>query len=371
MPVATRGSTLSAWLTDYDVSRSTIGFFSWVGITYSIKFFWAPVVDRLPLPLLTRLLGKRRSWMLAAQICIALGLSGMALTDPGANLTQLALFALLVAFGSATAAVSAAVEIQLAMRNPVNGLDLPVRIGLHSGTATVRNGDYFGGAVNRAARISASAHAHQIVVSQPTVDHLGTALPDDVALLDLGIHRLRGLAEAHLALNNGIVGSEARDAFRKILANEPELVAPRFWLAVGLEQDGVVRYQELTSCLIPLGEMAGRHLVTVNLFGTGLDPDSIEADLRRELVAWFGAAVEHWERLKVYRLPDALPRQAPPVSYPGTRELMVGKRLWCCAELGGAPSIQWALHSGSRAGAEVAATLLGGGREASRRRGDS
>lgn len=50
--------------------------------------------------------------------------------------------------------------------------------------------------------------------------------------------RLRGLAESHLALNNGIVSSEVRDAFRKILVTEPALVAPRFWLAVGLEQDG-------------------------------------------------------------------------------------------------------------------------------------
>ena len=59
-----------------------------------------------------------------------------------------------------------------------------------------------------------------------------------IELLGENRARLRGLAEAHLALNNGIVGSEARDAFRKILAKEPELVAPRFWLAVGLEQDG-------------------------------------------------------------------------------------------------------------------------------------
>jgi PAT family beta-lactamase induction signal transducer AmpG len=95
-------STLSAWLRDIDVARTTIGFFSWVGITYSIKVFWAPVIDRLPLPLLSRALGKRRAWMLAAQITIALGLAGMALTDPHANLTQLALCALLVAFGSAT-----------------------------------------------------------------------------------------------------------------------------------------------------------------------------------------------------------------------------------------------------------------------------
>jgi PAT family beta-lactamase induction signal transducer AmpG len=95
-------TTLSAWLTEAGISRTTIGFFSWVGITYSIKVFWAPVIDRLPFPLLTRVFGKRRSWMLAAQITIATGLAGMALTDPGSNLTQLALFALLVAFGSAT-----------------------------------------------------------------------------------------------------------------------------------------------------------------------------------------------------------------------------------------------------------------------------
>jgi len=95
-------STLSAWLTEASVSRATIGFFSWIGITYSIKVIWAPVIDRLPFPVLTRLLGKRRSWMLAAQMGIACGLLGMALTDPGSDLTAMALFGLLVAFSSAT-----------------------------------------------------------------------------------------------------------------------------------------------------------------------------------------------------------------------------------------------------------------------------
>lgn len=95
-------STLSAWLTEEKVARSTIGFFSWVGITYSIKFVWSPVVDRLPVFLLTGWLGQRRSWMLLAQCGIAIGLLGMAMTDPSQHLTAIALFALLVAFSSAT-----------------------------------------------------------------------------------------------------------------------------------------------------------------------------------------------------------------------------------------------------------------------------
>ncbi|MGH8454684.1 MAG: AmpG family muropeptide MFS transporter [Nevskiales bacterium] len=99
-------STLSAWLTQAGISRTTIGMLSWVGITYSIKFFWAPVVDRLPLPLLTRWMGRRRSWMLLAQIGIAVGLAGLAFSDPAHNLQQVVLLALLVAFSSATQDIS-------------------------------------------------------------------------------------------------------------------------------------------------------------------------------------------------------------------------------------------------------------------------
>jgi len=95
-------STLSAWLRDAGVELTTIGFFSWVGITYSIKFFWAPVIDRLSLPLLGRGLGRRRSWMLLSQCVIALGLAGMAGCDPQTQLGLIASYALLVAFGSAT-----------------------------------------------------------------------------------------------------------------------------------------------------------------------------------------------------------------------------------------------------------------------------
>ena len=99
-------STLSAWLRAEDVDRAAIGFFSWIGITYSIKVFWAPIVDRVPLPFLTRYLGRRRGWMLLAMMGIAAGLLGMAGTEPSSDLSRLALCALLVAFSSATQDIS-------------------------------------------------------------------------------------------------------------------------------------------------------------------------------------------------------------------------------------------------------------------------
>lgn len=102
LPFLLVGPTLSGWQRDAGVERSVIGFFSWIGIIYSIKVLWAPVVDRVALPLLTRWLGKRRSWMLVAQFVIAAGLIGMAQADPVAELALVAWCALLVAFGSAT-----------------------------------------------------------------------------------------------------------------------------------------------------------------------------------------------------------------------------------------------------------------------------
>lgn len=95
-------STLTAWLRDEGVERTAIGFFAWVGLTYSIKVFWAPVVDRLQLPLLQGLLGQRRSWILLGQFGIAAGLALMSLMNPQDSLVPIALAALLVAFSSST-----------------------------------------------------------------------------------------------------------------------------------------------------------------------------------------------------------------------------------------------------------------------------
>jgi len=94
--------TLSFWLREAGVDRTTIGYLSWVGLAYAFKWVWAPLVDRLPLPLLTRVLGRRRSWLLLAQLAIMLGLVAMAFNDPQQALTPVVWGALAVAFGSAT-----------------------------------------------------------------------------------------------------------------------------------------------------------------------------------------------------------------------------------------------------------------------------
>ncbi len=102
LPLLLVGGTFAAWLRDIGVPLASIGFLSWVGMAHSIKVLWAPVVDRMPLPVLTRLLGRRRAWILLAQLVIAAGLVGIAFTDPRTSLGLVAVWAVLVAFGSAT-----------------------------------------------------------------------------------------------------------------------------------------------------------------------------------------------------------------------------------------------------------------------------
>ncbi len=115
--------TLSFRLREAGIDRATIGFLSWVGLAYGFKWAWAPLVDRLPLPWLTRAIGRRRSWLMLSQSAIMLGLIGMALNDPKEALGAVVVWAVVVAFGSATQDIaldayrieSAAVEHQAAL----------------------------------------------------------------------------------------------------------------------------------------------------------------------------------------------------------------------------------------------------------------
>ena len=102
LPLLLVGGTFTAWMRDLGVELAAIGFMSWVGIAHSIKVLWAPIVDRMSLPILGRLLGRRRSWMLFAQVSIGIGLVGIAFSDPTETLWLVAVWAILTAFGSAT-----------------------------------------------------------------------------------------------------------------------------------------------------------------------------------------------------------------------------------------------------------------------------
>ncbi len=94
--------TLSFWLREAGIDLKTIGFMSWIGLVYGFKWVWAPLVDRMPIPVLTRVLGRRRSWLLLAQTIIVVALVVMASTDPQRALTPVIWCAMAAAFGSAT-----------------------------------------------------------------------------------------------------------------------------------------------------------------------------------------------------------------------------------------------------------------------------
>ena len=102
LPIMLVYSVLSIWLREAGVSRSTIGFFVWVGFAYSLKFLWAPLVDRVKIPGFSKWLGNRRGWTLFAVLGTALAMFAMSQQDPVKDLQSIAVCAVLIAFASAT-----------------------------------------------------------------------------------------------------------------------------------------------------------------------------------------------------------------------------------------------------------------------------
>ena len=102
LPIMLVYQVLSIWLREADVSRSAIGFFVWVGFAYSLKFLWAPLVDRVRIPGFSDWLGNRRGWTLFALLGTALAMWGMSAQDPASDLAGVAVGAVLIAFASAT-----------------------------------------------------------------------------------------------------------------------------------------------------------------------------------------------------------------------------------------------------------------------------
>ena len=102
LPFFLTAATLGYWMRDEGVSLKAIGFLSWVGLAYSFKFLWSPLIDRLEPPWLGKRLGRRRGWILIAQLAIACGLLTMAALGPRHGLLALGVAALVVAFASAS-----------------------------------------------------------------------------------------------------------------------------------------------------------------------------------------------------------------------------------------------------------------------------
>ena len=102
LPLLLVYGTLSAWLHDEGVSLTVIGWFSVASSAYALKFMWAPLVDRCPLPLLTPLMGQRRSWLLFSQLCVVGAILMLGGSNPGDDLTMTAMCAVILAFASAT-----------------------------------------------------------------------------------------------------------------------------------------------------------------------------------------------------------------------------------------------------------------------------
>src|SRR5881398_151566 len=101
LPFFLSGNTLGYWLRDAGTTLKAIGFLSWVGLAYSFKFLWAPIIDRVDAPLLGWL-GRRRGWMVLTQGLIAIGLVAMSTVGLGAGLASIGALALLVALSSST-----------------------------------------------------------------------------------------------------------------------------------------------------------------------------------------------------------------------------------------------------------------------------
>ena len=102
LPLALSGSTLLVWVSESGVSLGTIGLFTLVGTPYTLKFLWAPLVDGLRLPILTKWLGRRRGWLIFTQLLLMAAILALALTDPARSPFLVALGALMVATASAT-----------------------------------------------------------------------------------------------------------------------------------------------------------------------------------------------------------------------------------------------------------------------------
>ncbi|QIZ75593.1 AmpG family muropeptide MFS transporter [Ferrimonas lipolytica] len=213
LPLALVFGTLSFWLREAGIERSTIGFLSWIALTYSIKFLWAPLVDRVPIPGLTRWLGRRRAWLILAQSILIAALAAMSFSDPQQNLQQLALLALVVAFASATQDIAVdAFRIEAAPEKMQAALAAAYQMGY------------------RLAMIFSGAGALAIAAwadPDPNVYHVAAW---HAAYLAMAVTMLVGVAATLLSAEPDVDRSQAEQLQQQLNARFAHLPAPVAWI---------------------------------------------------------------------------------------------------------------------------------------------
>jgi PAT family beta-lactamase induction signal transducer AmpG len=193
-PTVVTGVTLGFWLREEGLALQTIGFMSWIGLVFGLKALWSPVVERVTLPFTARF-GRLRGWMLLGQIVVGLGLLGMALVGPKANLALFAGFALLAAFASATQDIAADSWRIEAAGDPDQELFAASYIfGLRLGLVGADAGVLFG------AQLIGWSGAYQIIAASSVIGLLAVALAREphVAARPLG-KGVRAFADAVIA----------------------------------------------------------------------------------------------------------------------------------------------------------------------------
>jgi PAT family beta-lactamase induction signal transducer AmpG len=237
--------TLSFWLREAGIARATIGYLSWIGLAYGFKWAWAPLVDRLPLPLLTARLGRRRSWLLLAQCAVAAGLVGMALADPTAQLRALVLCALLVAFGSATQDIALdAYRIESAGADKQGALAATYQTGYR--LAMIWAG---AGALWIAARASDGAAGHQLTGWSVAYLAMAASMAVGIVTVLLSPEPAAGAGRTTLAAEQALAARLQADGMAPALAR---FVAWVRGAVIGPFADFVLRYRWQAALLLAL-----------------------------------------------------------------------------------------------------------------------
>ena len=285
VPILLIFSTLGIWLREAGVERSTVTMFSWAALGYSFKFVWAPLIDRLPVPVLTRLMGRRRGWILSAQLAIAGAIAWMALTDPSQGydaLVMMAFATVLLGFSSATQdVVIDAYRIEVADPKLQGLLSATYiagyRIGmLVAGAGSLYLADFFGTAMGAydhdawakvygaMAAVMGVGIATTLLIREPEVDP--DAIPDEYSTRDyLGFLALFVVAIAAFVATfwtaGGLVDGFAGAALRFALATAAAFATGWALLRTGITNRELV----VSSYVAPVREFFSRYSASVAL----------------------------------------------------------------------------------------------------------